>query len=91
MDFVFGLPTVQGFDGILTMVDRAMKRVILCPVAATITMDEVATVLFDGAICFFRIPHILLSDRDPRFLAGVWQGLMQRLGTKLVYSSAHHP
>ena len=32
MDFIFGLPPVAGFTGIMTVVDRATKRVVLTPV-----------------------------------------------------------
>ena len=72
MDFVFGLPLVDGCNGILTVVDRATKRVILRPVSESITADSVAGVLFDGVIRSFGVPQVLLSDRDPRFMAGVW-------------------
>ena len=91
LDFIFELLDFRGMFGILTVVDHAIKRVILRPVPATITADQVAAVLFDGVIRLFGVPTVLLSDRDPRFISEVWAGLMQRLGTKLVHSTAHHP
>ena len=72
MDFIFGLLLVDGYNGILTVVDRATKQVILHPVSESITADQVSGVLFDGVIWSFGIPSILLSDRDSRFMAGVW-------------------
>ena len=72
MDFVFGLPVVDGFDGFMTVVDRATKRVMLRPVAATITANQVAGVLFDSVIRIFGVPTVLLSDRDPRFVSDIW-------------------
>ena len=91
LDFIFGLPDCRGMSGILILVDRATKRVILRPIPATITADQVAAVLFDGVIRLFGVPTVLLLDRDPRFISEVWAGLMQCLGTKLVHSTAHHP
>ena len=91
LDFIFGLPDCHGMSDILTVVKRDTKRVILHPVPATITADQVAAVLFDGVIRLFGVPIVLLSDQDPRFISEVWAGLMQRLGTKLVHSTAHHP
>lgn len=73
------------------MVDRATKRVILRPCQETISADDTAGLLFDGVVRVFGVPTVLLSDRDPRFVSSIWKGLMSRLGTKLVYSSAHHP
>ena len=72
MDFIFGLPLVDGCTGILTVIDHATKQVILRPVSESITADSVAGVLFDGVIRSFGVPQVLLSDRDPRFMAGVW-------------------
>ena len=42
MDFVFGLPMSHGFNGIMTVVDRATKRVVLTPVHESITAPKVA-------------------------------------------------
>ena len=42
MDFVFGLPLAEGKNGIMTVVDRATKRVTLIPVHDTITAAQAA-------------------------------------------------
>ena len=33
----------------------------------------------------------IVSDRDPRFTARVWQSLQSALGTRLTFSTAYHP
>ena len=91
LDFIFGLPVCQGMSGILTVVDRATKRVILRAVPESISADQVSAILFDGVVRLFGVPSILLSDHDPRFMSDVWAGLMQCLGTSLIHSMAHHP
>ena len=91
LDFIFGLPSCGNYTGILTIVDRATKRVTLRPVHANITADETAQLLFDGIVRVFGVPTVLLSDRDPRFMSDLWQGIMRRMGTRLVHSTAHHP
>lgn len=37
------------------------------------------------------IPKVIISDRDRKFLADLWQGLFIKLGVKLLYSTAYHP
>ena len=46
MDFVFGLPMSHGFNCIMTVVDRATKRVVLTPVHESITAPKVADLFF---------------------------------------------
>ena len=37
------------------------------------------------------LPKILLTDRDPKFLAELWEAIFHRLGVELLYSTAYHP
>ena len=90
MDFVFGLPECNSYTGILTIVDRATKRVTLRPVAANVTADDTAQLLFDGIIRTFGAPSVLLSDRDPRFMSDVWASITHCMDTRLVHSTAFH-
>ena len=92
MDFIMGLPkTDNGFDGILTIVDRATKMVHLVPVQQTITAAETALIYWQQIGKLHGIPRSIISDRDPRFASKFWQEIWRLLGTKLRMSSAHHP
>jgi len=39
----------------------------------------------------FRLPRVLVSERDPRFTSNFWKALCKRLGTSLNISTSHHP
>jgi len=43
--------------------------------------------------CWSRtgLPRIIISDRDPKFTSEFWGSLHGLLGTKLAFSTAHHP
>ena len=92
MDFIMGLPrSEEGYDGILTVVDRATKMVHLVAVNQTITAAKTAHVYWNSVGKLHGIPHSVVSDRDPRFVSKFWQEMWRLLGTKLRISSAHHP
>ena len=85
------LGLAEGYDGILTVVDRATKMVHLVAVNQTITAAETALVFWNAVGKLHGIPRSVVSDRDPRFVSRFWQELWRLLGTKLRMSSAHHP
>ena len=92
MGFILGLPKIDsGFDGILTVVDRATKMVHLVPVQQTITASEIALIYWQQVGKLHGIPRSIVSDRDPQFVSKFWQEIWRLLGTKLRMSSAHHP
>ena len=92
MDFIMGLPkSEEGYDGILTVVDRATKMVHLVAVNQTITAAETAHVYWNFIGKLHGMPRSVVSDRDPRFVSKFWQEMWRLLGTKLRMSSAHHP
>ena len=37
------------------------------------------------------LPGELITDRDPKFLSKFWMALFEKLGVKLLYSTAYHP
>ena len=92
MDFIMGLPVSErNNDGILTVVDRAMKMVHLIPIQQTITAIETARVYWDNVGRLHGIPRSIVSDRDPRFVSKFWQEFWKLLGSRLRIFSAHHP
>ena len=68
-----GLPrSEEGYDGILTVVDRATKMVHLVAVNQTITPAETAHVYWNAVGKLHGIPHFVVSDRDPIFMSKFW-------------------
>ena len=92
MDYIMGLPRSEsGYDGILTVVDRATKMVHVLPVTQTITAAETARLYWDRIGRLHGMPRSIVSDRDPRFVSKFWRELWRVLGSTLRMSSAYHP
>ena len=93
LDFILALPlSEEGFDCALTVTDKFTKRTTYIPGKSTWTAEEWAIALLDRLdIGDWGIPKVLLSDRDPKFLSELWKALFNKLGVKLLYSTAYHP
>ena len=92
MDFVTHLPDSNGYNAVLTIVDRLTKLVRLTPLDfADSTAPKVAALFFGRVVRDFGVPADVVSDRDPRWVGTFWRALMSIVGTKLSFSSAHHP
>ena len=73
MDFITGLPlSTNKNDGILVILDSTSRRIRLIPVNMTITAPEVAKEIFDHVVRNHGLPHTILHDNDPRFIAKIW-------------------
>jgi len=71
MDFIVGLPVSQGYDSILTVVDRHSKAIILSSCKATITVEQTSQLLIDNVWKRTGFPLTIISDRRPQFAAQV--------------------
>ena len=91
MDFITHLPLVDGFDSVLTIVDRLSKMVRYIPTSTKATAADVARLVFDNVVCLFGVPLDIVSDRDPKFVSKFWEELWSLFGTKLNLSTAYHP
>ena len=73
MDFITSLPIIaNGYDNILTVVDRFSKYVILIPLTTTASAAHVARVFFDRVVCQYGMPVKIISDRDTKFTSVFW-------------------
>jgi transposase InsO family protein len=61
------------------------------PCTETVTTEETATLFLQGVYRLHRLPRVLVSDRDAKFVTAFWQTLWRRLGTRLNMSSSRHP
>ena len=94
MDFITGLPDINGFNALLVFVDKFGK---LCQLILSragendLRAPAISKLFFEYVEHLYGVPHVVLHDQDPRFTAAFWKELWKILGCKTVFSSAFHP
>ena len=78
-------------NGIPVFVDRFSKMIHLDAVNESISAHGCACVFIDTVFRLHGLPRELVSDRDPRFTATIWQSVVLALGTRLTMSTSDHP
>ena len=92
MDFITGLPTVQGdYDSIMVIVDLLTKVTHLFPVKTSYTVADVAKLFIKEIFRIHGLPRSIISDHDTKFTSKFWTSLFEALGTQLNFSTAYHP
>ncbi|GJT11670.1 reverse transcriptase domain-containing protein [Tanacetum coccineum] len=61
------------------------------PCSKTFDASQVARLYFAKIVKLHGVPKTLISDRDVKFVSHFWRTLWTRLGSKLQFSSSHHP
>ena len=92
MDLITGLPTSQGFDAILIIVDHGCSRAaIFLPCHTTITGPQIAQKYLQHLYPWFGLLEKVISDCDPQFMSHFSKALTQELGIEQNISMAFHP
>jgi hypothetical protein len=91
MDFVVKLPTSQGYNSILTIMDHdCTKAVILLPCREDMNSFEVAKLYLKNVFPFVGLPEKVISDRDTKFTSKVFNEICSLLKVKQSMASAYH-
>ena len=78
MDLITNLPSSEGYDSILVVVDQGLlKGVILSPCNKTITSEGMAKLLMEGLYKRFGLPDKMISDRGPQFASEAFTELLK--------------
>ena len=92
MDFITKLPTSDGNDTILTIMDHdCSKAAIFLACKETITAEEVAKLYARNVFPHYGIPGKIISDHDPRFTGDFFKNLCASLGINQNLSTVYHP
>ena len=92
LDFVVGLPCTQRQkDSIMVVIDRFSKMAHFVPCANTYDASQIMHLYFAEIVKLHGVPKSLTSDRDVKFVGHFWRILWKQLGSRLHFSSAHHP
>ena len=91
VDLITELPTSQGYDAILVVVDRFTKMICLIPTYTTLSLEGVARLFRDHVWKDFGIPENIIYDRGSVFVSKFMEALNHLLGIQANPSTAYHP
>ncbi|KAF6515026.1 hypothetical protein HZS61_006160 [Fusarium oxysporum f. sp. conglutinans] len=91
MDFITHLPPSEGHDAILIIACRLtkMRHIIACK--GTCDAEDTARYYLKEVWKLHGLPHTIISDRGPQFVAEFWKKLTQQLSINSLLSTAYHP
>jgi len=91
MDFIKGLPSSEGRNAILVVVDRFTKYGHFIALTHPFTAQDIAQVFLDHFYKFHGLPAVIVTDRDKIFTSVFWKELFKKLGVRMLMSTAYHP
>jgi hypothetical protein len=87
MDWITGLPKSNGYDAILTVVDKLSKRPKYIPTQSTHTAVDTAKIFFEHVVRHHGLPTCNISNRDPKFTSSFGKELMKVMGINQAMTS----
>ncbi|XP_028095812.1 uncharacterized protein LOC114295704 [Camellia sinensis] len=83
--------TQRSNDAVWVIVDRLTKSTYFLAMSMRDSIEFLAELYIREIVRLHGVPISIVSDRDPRFTARLWQSLQSALGTQLNFSTAYHP
>ena len=87
---IVALPSSNGFNHLLTIVDRLTRWPVAIPMT-NITAETVADAFAQGWVATYGIPVAITTDRGSQFSSSIWTQLMEQWGIRPMMTSAYHP
>jgi hypothetical protein len=88
MDFITGLPKVQGRDYIYVVVDNLTKYAHFFAIPSEYSTSQVAYIFFREVFRLHGHLRYIVNDRDSRFLSAFWQELFRLSRTEMTPSTS---
>lgn len=91
INFVGPLPEDNGFDAIMTMMDRLGSDIQISLCRTNMTADEFTMIFFNQWYCKNGCPLEIISDCNKLFVSKFWKVLMKLAGVKHKLLTVYHP
>lgn len=91
LDFITGLPSSNGKNVIMVVVDRLSKYSHFFALGHPYSASQVAQVFLDNIYKLHGLPKAIVNDRDKVFLNHFSTALFKLLKVNLKMSTAYHP
>ena len=90
MDFIIGLPKVQGKDCIYVVVNRLTKFSHFYSIPTEYNAFQVADLFFREVFRLHGLSKNIISYRDHEFIGTFWRELVRLVGTKMTLNTNYH-
>ena len=67
MDFIIGLPNLEGYGSIIVVVDMFSKYATFIAVPTNFTTEEMTRLFLKHVVKYWELSKYIISDRDPQF------------------------
>jgi hypothetical protein len=91
MDFITGLPNVQGRDCNYVVVDRLIKFTHFFAIPLEYKATQVANLFSREVFRLHGLSRYIVGDRDNRFISTFWPELLRLVRTYLTWNTNYHP
>jgi hypothetical protein len=91
MDFVEGLPSSEGNNAIMVVVDKFTKYRDFISLTYPFIAHKIAQLFLDHFYKFYRLPTVIVTDRDNIFTSIFWKELFKKLRVRVLMSTTYHP